>query len=119
MGTRVRIPSRVSCRESLTGCITRRIRRERSIYGIKMRRATARVMKPNESVKNDPCARAQKRRGISLGWTRAKYPHSDEALMAPLTLRHELNDGGCFISERKLVSPISVRAGTVTIASPA
>lgn len=34
--------------------------------------------------------------------------------MAPLTLRHELNDGGCFISERKLVSPISVRAGAVT-----
>jgi len=30
-----------------------------------------------------------------------------------LTLRHELNDGGRFISGRKLVSPISVRAGAV------
>lgn len=81
-------------------------------------------MKRNESVKND---RALERghgvrgrgRGDSLRWTRAKYPHPDEALMAPLTLRHELNDGGCFISERKLVSPISVRAGAVTIATAA
>lgn len=54
--------------------------------------------------------------GISLGRTRAKYPHPDEALMVPLTLRYELNDGGCFILGRKLVSPIPVRAGVAVAA---
>lgn len=62
-------------------------------------------MKRNGSVKNESS-------GVSLSDRR--YPRPDEALMAPLTLRHELNDGGCSISERKLVSPISVRAGAVT-----
>lgn len=34
----------------------------------------------------------------------------DEALIAALILSHELNDGACFISERKLISLISLPA---------
>lgn len=109
--------SRVLRRESLSDSVTRRIRRERGALRYQnsdlVTRCTSRVMKRNESVKNENQLRAGRwRRIVRINGARNIH-HPDEALMAPLTLRHELNDGGCFISERKLVSPISVRAGAV------
>lgn len=50
-------------------------------------------MKRNESAKSGSLYR---RAILSSDGRHAKYPHPDEALMAPLTLRHELNDGGVF-----------------------